>query len=233
MNNTLQRDWDSFDAYLFDIDGTLLNCSDAVHYFAFCNTLESVAGKPLTLEGVTAHGNTDVGILRDALTLAGLHESAWRIRLPAIKDAMCRYVEERAHEVCVTVMPQVHDVLHYLAARGAILGVATGNLERIGNIKLSRAGLQHYFKFGAWSDNCEYRSDVIASGIEKARELAGQRASICVIGDTPLDIRAARENALPVIAVATGIHPLEELEQAQPDLCIHSFADLMSSVIRK
>src|SRR3954462_3650971 len=113
MTSTLGREWDSFDAYLFDIDGTLLNCSDAVHYFAFCNTLENIAGRPLTLEGVTAHGNTDVGILRDALVRAGIKESEWRPRLSAMKDAMCRYVEERRQDVCVTVMPQVHNVLQH------------------------------------------------------------------------------------------------------------------------
>ena len=61
------RAWDEYDVYLFDIDGTLLECRDAVHYFAFCAVLDSLAGRPLTLEGVTAHGNTDIGILRDAL----------------------------------------------------------------------------------------------------------------------------------------------------------------------
>ena len=81
VTNTLIREWDCFDAYLFDIDGTLLNCSDAVHYFAFCNTLSAIAGRPFTLEGVTAHGNTDVGILRDALALAGVDAAVWRPRL--------------------------------------------------------------------------------------------------------------------------------------------------------
>ena len=38
---TLPRAWDDFDAYLFDVDGTLLNCRDAVHYFAFCDGVES------------------------------------------------------------------------------------------------------------------------------------------------------------------------------------------------
>ncbi len=33
------RRWDAYDAYLFDIDGTLMNCTDAVHYFAFCEAL--------------------------------------------------------------------------------------------------------------------------------------------------------------------------------------------------
>jgi len=227
MTNTLVREWDSFDAYLFDIDGTLLNCSDAVHYFAFCSTLESIAGRPLTLEGVTAHGNTDVGILRDAFARAGVDDVLWRPRLPGIKDAMCQFVQERQSEVCVTVMPQVHDTLQHLVHRGAILGVATGNLERIGKIKLSRAGLLDYFHFGAWSDPFEYRKDVIASAVSKAREAAGEHATLCVVGDTPADIQSARENELPVIAVATGIHPFDELLRAKPDLCIHSFAELL------
>ena len=46
---TKQRAWDSYDAYLFDIDGTLLNCTDAVHYFAFCDTLTMLARRPLNL----------------------------------------------------------------------------------------------------------------------------------------------------------------------------------------
>ena len=51
-----------------------------------------------------------------------------------------------------------------------------------------------YFQFGAWSDAFENRVDVIASGKATARSLARGKAAICVIGDTPADIRAAREN---------------------------------------
>ncbi len=225
--NRLSRAWDSFDVYLFDVDGTLLNCSDAVHYFAFCSTLESIAGRPLTLEGVTTHGNTDIGILRDAFALAGVPEQQWRPHLPAIKEAMCRYVEERTDEICVSVMPQIREVLHHLQRCGAILGVATGNLQRIGEIKLRRAGLLSEFQFAAFSDEFERRTDVIAAAISKAHAIAGEQAAICVVGDTPADIAAAHHHQLPVIAVATGIHPFEELERAQPELCIHSFADLL------
>ena len=228
--STLARQWDSFDVYLFDIDGTLLNCSDATHYFAFCNTLTEIAGRPMTLDGVTAHGNTDVGILRDALRLAGVADALWRPHLPAIRDAMCDYVEARCNELCTTVMPQVHDVLQHLRSRGATLGVATGNLERIGKLKLSRASLLEYFQFGAWSDEFERRVDVIATAIGKARNRTGKDAAICVVGDTPSDIAAARSNSLPVIAVATGVYAYDELERAEPDLCIHSFADLLCAV---
>ena len=61
-------------ALFLDIDGTLLNCMDAVHYFAFCDALSEVAGRALNLDGVVTHGNTDEGILRDAFAVGGVAE---------------------------------------------------------------------------------------------------------------------------------------------------------------
>lgn len=223
------RAWDAYDAYLFDIDGTLLNCADAVHYFAFCNVLTKLCGRPMTLDGVTAHGNTDRGILRDTLRLAGMDEQNWRPHLPEICADMCDFVEARAGELCVSAMPQVHKVLGHLRARGARLGVATGNLARIGKVKLKRAGLLSYFEFAGWSDAFELRADVVQAAAAEARRRAGADARVCVVGDTPADIRAARANQLAVIAVATGVHGFEELAAEMPDRCVSTFAELLQS----
>ena len=223
----LGRAWDAFDAYLFDVDGTLINCTDAVHYFAFCDALKKLAGRELNLDGVTAHGNTDVGILRDVLTRAGIPQTEWRCRLREVCGGMADFVEQRANQLCIEVLPQVHEVLAHLRVRGAVLGIATGNLERIGTLKLKRTGLLDYFQFGGWSDDYEYRADVFRGAIAKARALTSERAAVCVVGDTPADIRAAGENGLPVIAVATGIYSFEQLQQEKPGLCIRSFRDLL------
>jgi phosphoglycolate phosphatase len=218
--------WDGFDAYLFDIDGTLINCTDATHYFAFCEALTTLSGRPLTLEGVTAHGNVDAGILRDALSLAGIPEDQWRPRLPEISSAMCDFVEKRKAELRISVLPQVRQVLEHLHSRGATLGVATGNLQRIGELKLESAGLLRYFAFGGWSDGHEYRADVFRAALVKAQAVRGVDSSICVVGDTPADIKAAHENGLPVIAVATGIYGIEQLNLQAPEWCLSSFEDL-------
>ncbi len=53
-------------------------------------------------------------------------------------------------------------------------------------------------------------------------------ASICVVGDTPRDIEAARANSLPVIAVATGRYTFDELLALGPDVCATSLADLLA-----
>lgn len=224
---SLPRAWGAFDAYLFDVDGTLLNCKDAVHYFAFCEALKTLSGRELNLDGVTAHGNTDIGILRDALALAGIPESAWRPNLSEACQSMCSHVYRNRHQINISVLPGVKSVLQHLRDRRVILGVATGNLEGIGAIKLDFCGLLDYFDFHAFSDGLEYRADVYSRALDRARALAGPQASICAIGDTPADVRAARHHGISIIAVATGIHSLEHLSAELPDLCLSSLSELV------
>lgn len=226
MTGGSDRDWDSFDAYLFDVDGTLLNCRDAVHYFAFCDTLHMLAGRPLNLDGVQAHGNTDTGILRDALRLAGLKDEEWRHRLPEAYEAMAAHVQRNLADMQVDAAPFALEVLQHLRRRGALVGVATGNLEAIGRLKLERTGLLGCFDFGGYSDGLETRSDVFGAALSQAKRLAGSQAAVCVVGDTPADILAARANGLAVIAVATGVFRREQLAEHAPDLLIESFQDL-------
>lgn len=224
------RDWDNFDGYLFDIDGTLLQCTDAVHYFAFCKVLSEMAGRELTLEGVNAHGNVDTGILRDALTHAGVEESVWRPHLPAMHAGMVKHMQEHGEEICANALPHVFAVLDHLRDRKAALGVATGNLQAIGRMKLERAGLMDYFSVGGWSDAFENRAEVFRNAVKLMREVTSADATICVVGDTPSDVSAARANGLPVIAVATGIYPREQLVALQPELCLRSLSELMEGL---
>jgi len=225
---SLPQAWDAFDAYLFDVDGTLLNCTDAVHYFAFCEALKMLSGRDLNLDGVTAHGNTDFGILRDALMLAGVEEADWRPRVSEACSSMADYVVTNRHEVKSDALPATREVLEHLRSRKAVLGVATGNLESIGRIKLESCGLLKHFDFFAFSDGLECRADVYSRALERARDIAGADAAICAVGDTPADVRAARQHGISVIAVATGIHSREQLSQEQPDLCLSSLAELMA-----
>jgi phosphoglycolate phosphatase len=226
INSARADNWDDYDVYLFDVDGTLLECKDAVHYFAFCSVLSELAGRPLNLDGVTAHGNTDVGILRDALQLAGVPDEVWRGRVAEITARLGAHVKAGRHDICASALPAVTTVLAYLRSRGKLLGVATGNLEEIGKLKLGHCKLLSYFAFGAFSDAFEFRADVFRAAVVQARSLAGMSASICVVGDTPVDIQAAHTNGVDVMAVATGVYPFAQLTAEKPEWCIESLADL-------
>ena len=219
--------WDAQDAYLFDIDGTLLRSRDRVHMDSLPSSVRDVIGIEVSLEGVSLAGNTDTSILREACALAGVPPEVLEPQMTAILSAMCQTVANRRHELQPVLMPGVEETLKYLAGRGATLGVATGNLEMIGWIKVESAGLREWFRFGGFSDHFPVRSELIGHAAKKARELAGSQATACVVGDTPRDIEAAHANGLPVIAVATGHFSFDALLKYKPEVCTTTLADLL------
>jgi phosphoglycolate phosphatase len=221
--------WDGQHAYLFDIDGTLLRSRDRVHFESVANGVRRVTGFEVTLAGIALHGNTDTAILREACTEAGIPAEVLEPQIAAILDAMCASVKERRHELDPILMPGVQETLRHLSNRGALLGVATGNLEMIGWIKIEAAGLREWFQFGGFSDHFPVRSEMVGHAARKARALAGEKASVCVVGDTPRDIEAARANNLGIIAVATGNFDFDALYELRPDVCATSLADLIAA----
>ena len=220
--------WDRQDAYLFDIDGTLLRSRDRIHFNSFASSVQRVTGFEITMAGILLYGNTDTAILREACQQAGISAEVLEQRTEAILEAMRNAVAEHRNELDLIRMPGVEKVLRHLAAKGALLGVASGNLEAIGWIKIEEAGLREWFRFGGFSDHFSIRPELIGHAASKARELAGKGASICVVGDTPRDIEAARANFLSVIAVATGNFSFDELKKLQPEVCASSLADLLA-----
>jgi phosphoglycolate phosphatase len=220
--------WDAQDAYLFDIDGTLLRSRDRIHVDSFVSSVHRVTGFEVTLAGIVLQGSTDTAILREACNQAGIPPDVLESQAGAILDAMCAQVAEKRHSMDLVRMPGVEDALRHLADRGALLGVGTGNLELIGWIKIEQAGLREWFRFGGFSDNFPVRSELIAHAADKAREFTGAAASICVVGDTPRDIEAAHANKLPVIAVATGRYSFDELRAHSPEACTTSLAHLLA-----
>jgi phosphoglycolate phosphatase len=221
--------WDQQNAYLFDIDGTLLRSRDRIHYDSFFESVRNVMGRELVLEGVTLSGNTDPGILYDAFRLAELDPEHWEPYLDAVFEHMRSVVAARREQMDLIKMPGVDEMLSYLHSKGAALGVGTGNLEAIGWLKLEVLGVRHWFTFGGFSDHFAKRADMIAHAALLARSIVGANATVCVVGDTPFDIAAAKANDLPTIAVATGHYNFDDLLKHQPEVCVTTLTDLLAS----
>jgi phosphoglycolate phosphatase len=221
--------WDTFDAYLFDIDGTLLRAMGGVHNDAFPESVRQIMAKEISLELVLLHGNTDTRILAQAFEHAGIERSEWEPYKYAIYERMWTLVDERRKQIEIIVMPGIRASLKHLQELKRTLGVATGNLELIGWLKVELAGLRDYFDFGGFSDRFEDRGALIGAAAAAARQKSGLTSTVCVVGDTPSDIAAARSNGLPVIAVATGSYSLDELLKHNPDIGTTSMQALLES----
>lgn len=219
--------WDAADAYLFDVDSTLLYARDGIHYKAFVNAVQRFFNVPSRTDGVPLHGNTDLGIIRAVLRREGVSDAEIDAKLPLMTAAMCAEVERNAARMSPELCPSVEEVVKRLAAAGKLLAVATGNLETIAWKKLEACGLRPFFAFGSFSDHRESRADVVRWGVEEARRRLWPEATVYVVGDTPADIQAARAAGVPVIAVATGIFSLQELQSYWPDLCVSCCTELL------
>jgi phosphoglycolate phosphatase len=223
--------WNAADAYLFDIDGTLLNSRDTVHYQAFHHAIESVCGMEPDFDGVLVHGNTDPGILRAILERAGLSNQLIKGYLPLMVEQMCADVERNRQELSPELCPSIPDLLAHLRGQDKLLGAASGNLEPIGWAKLEKAGLKPAFSFGSFSWPREIRAEIFNHGVMLARQKLGPKASVCVVGDTPSDIQAARAVGIPVIAVATGVYSFSDLLACSPDACLNCASELLASLV--
>jgi phosphoglycolate phosphatase-like HAD superfamily hydrolase len=220
--------WNEADAYLFDIDGTLLNSRDPVHYFAFHHAVREVFGLEVKIDGVPVHGNTDIGILRAVLRREGLGDSAIDAGVPQMVRRMCAEAQRNADQINPELCPSIYELVSGLHAEGKLLGAASGNLEPIGWLKLEKAGLRPIFSFGAFCFPLEFRADIFQHGLDLARQRLGSKASVYVVGDTPADVNAAKAVGAPVIAVATGIYKFEDLLALEPDACFGCGTDMLN-----
>src|SRR5574337_580967 len=154
--------WIDADAYLFDIDGTILRTRDLVHYNALNRAMREVYGKETTIDGVQFHGMTDLGILRAALARVGVGPAEFASRLAQALACVRDDVRCNARGFDPAVCDSVPTVLETLHRAGKLLGVASGNLESVGWQKIESAGLRKYFSFGVFSDDHEARAQIFA-----------------------------------------------------------------------
>lgn len=208
------------DAYIFDIDGTLLNTKDVVHWNALHQAMIETYGVDTSIEGIPYHGKTDLSILRAALAREGISDAEFEAKLPTALDVVCREVESNHRKLAPKVCPGIVQLLESLKASEKLLGVASGNLETVGWHKIEAAGLRHFFTFGCFSDRHESRAEIFRNAQEFVNAQLGPEARACFVGDTPSDVEAARHVGAQILAVASGTFSFQELNACSPDLCV-------------
>jgi phosphoglycolate phosphatase-like HAD superfamily hydrolase len=220
---------------LFDVDGTLVRCGGAGRR-ALERAFQDELGIAQALSDVRLDGRTDRLIIEDAF-IARLG------RLPDERTAEVERLTERylallGEELAragdrYEVLSGVEALLTAAAASGRLLlGLATGNLERGARIKLEPAGLNGYFGFGGYGSDARERSGLVRRGVERGQAEAERRLGkrfnrdqVLVIGDTELDVHAAREAGVCSVGVLLGSLHRDALQASEPDLLVESLED--------
>ena len=191
------------------------------------NGLRAVFGIAEINDVVPYSGRTDRAIGRDVLTVHGIEPTlANQLRL---QEAYLSHLPDSLVKHGGIVCPGILQLLQALHPNDeVVLGLLTGNVRSGARKKLGHFGLWDFFVCGGFGDDHYERDDVARMAIAEMKAHLGRSVDVndvWVIGDTPLDVQCARAIGAKVVAVATGWHPIEELERHKPDFL---FADLSS-----
>lgn len=203
------------------------------HRQALVDAVRQITGLETTTDGIPVHGMLDPDILTSMMRARALSAAQIRTAMPAIIEAAQNIYQDSVPDLRDKTCPGVTALLDYLQGRGTVLALVTGNLTRIGWRKLERAGLDDYFRFGAFGEMAATRGGLARRAIEHARRtgLVDKDSPVSLIGDAVQDVAAARENSIRAIAVRTGITPPAELEASAPDLLLDDLTCLTPFIV--
>lgn len=214
---------------LFDIDGTLI-WPDGAGRAAMSRALTEVFGTAGPVDSLVMGGKTDLQIITELLTAAGLNGSVIQAGLPACFQAIAHHMAHTARERQMRICPGVPALLARLSAHPeAVLGLLTGNLATSAPIKLRAVGLDPaIFCVGAYGSDRPERSQLPAVAIARAQALTGYTflgKNVVIFGDTPADVTCGQHLGVAAIGVTTGSYPVEVLSAAGADYVFPDLTD--------
>jgi phosphoglycolate phosphatase-like HAD superfamily hydrolase len=212
---------------LWDIDHTLIELR-RFHYALYSAAFAETFGRvPNNLPDMS--GRTDRESSTRLLQAHGIDATEETLKLLWVE--LARQLEARKAE-----LPNVGHItdgaeaaLRAISRTDLYQSVLTGNLRVLAEGKLAAFGLTAYLDLdiGAYGEDGTQRSELVA--VARARLLAKRRATVApaetvLIGDTPLDIKAARDSGARVIGVATGRSSADVLADSGADIVLPDLA---------
>jgi len=205
--------------YIFcDIDGTLLRARGAGSK-AFGAAFEAVFKVPVDMSRINFSGATDIRVLAQLMQEQNINPDPVREQefFTCLPEFLDRFLEKDPP----SLFPGVGNFLEEVS-RHRKLGLVTGNVRACAYLKLSHAGIAHYFTdIGGFGDDDGNRERMAALALERA----GNPSGSVLLGDTPSDIRAAQAVGITSVAVCNGQYDREALTEAGADLVLNSFEE--------
>ncbi|MGD9899752.1 MAG: HAD family hydrolase [Calditrichaceae bacterium] len=214
---------------LFDIDGTLL-LGRGIPKKAFLEVVRHRFPEYQNGETLKFSGMTDPKIVHDLLMANGFKDQITPQLEKEILDEFVRVLEERiTPDNPPLVLPGVVELLdRCVSDENIFLGLVTGNIMQGARIKLSAAGLYHYFAVGAFGSDHIDRAFLPPLAIRRSEKYFDQTFApedIWIIGDSIHDVACAKANNLKCLAIYTGFTTKEELLAENPEYLLENFLD--------
>lgn len=215
-----------YPAALFDLDGTLIDSGQDI--------VESVR-RALGLISSDSNLPGD----EEILVLIGLPLEAVvrELGYPADKESTRRFAEAyRAYYAehyndNTKVYPGIEEVLAGLQQAGVKLGLVTTKHQQQAEFTLAGAGLSGYFDYvHGWLEGRRHKPDP-EPVLTALSRLGVSSDSAIMVGDSDLDIEAAKAAGVDTCAVTYGFRPAWFLKSFRPDFLVARPADIAPIVV--
>ena len=242
---------------LWDVDHTLIDAGRA-GWRAYQLAFGQLFGRDVPLAPSMA-GRTDRAIALETLALAGVPHprtqvNAFQRVLAQVAPSVADVVRDQGR-----VLPGAAEAVRALAAAAGpatgpgpgpgpgpgnsiqiVQSVLTGNMRALAEVKLGALGLDRDLdlRIGAYGDAHEIRADLVPLARANATAAYGADFSgpaTVLVGDTPLDVEAARVGGARAVAVATGEFSVAELAAAAPAAVLADLTDtarVLAAILR-
>lgn len=217
----------SFDIVGFDLDGTLFDTS-ADLAAALNHVLARLGRAPLPVETVKPMiGRGGRHMLQRGLEATGSFDPGM---LDSIYDEMIAFYEANIAHYS-RPFPGLIEALETLAARGVKLAIVTNKQERLAVKLVTELGLAARFPAVIGGDTLGPGNLKPSPALlhEMVRRCGGGRAAF--VGDSILDVQAAKAAGIPVVAVSFGF-PLQAVDTLAADAVIDHFNQLLPALDR-
>jgi len=215
-------------AVIFDLDGTLVDT--APDLLASLNWVLTRAGHrpvvPAELRNLVGHGVR--ALFERAFLKTGHEVSADELTFYG-KEFLIHYRANIARES--RPFPQVPETLDALAGEGAGLGICTNKPHDLTELLLDQLDLARHFGAVFGGGRMPYNKPDPRHVLDVVTALKCSPERAILIGDSPVDVAAARAAKIPVIAMSYGYTPVPA-DELGADAVTADFAGLPGLISR-
>lgn len=141
------------------------------------------------------------------------------------------FLDYYAQNVCVASQPfpGVEQTLTRLQEAGVLIGICTNKPEGLSHALIETLGWQRFFPVNIGGDSLPFRKPDGRHILTVVERLGGNPHETVMVGDSAVDVGAARDAGLPVVAVSFGFSsvPADELGA---DALIDHYDQLMDAL---
>jgi phosphoglycolate phosphatase len=210
---------------LFDLDGTLVDTAPDI--VAAANLmLAELNSPPLSFEVVSSFiGNGVPNLVRCVLSARELTDKMSVMDMVSAEEIFFKHYR-LTNGVVGTVFPGVVTGLKTLKNTGYRLACVTNKPVDLAQILLRLTGLSGYFELVIGGDSLPEMKPSPEPLLHACRILGGSVENALMVGDSAVDIAAARAAGMPVLIVNYGYPGCGGLAALSGDAYIDSFAEI-------